>query len=125
MKFVEWTKNKSKNIDNDELSEFEIQKVFMGEALEVIEAFQIFCNKPNVANLLGFFEESLDVVQALLNLTRRVRRISGKNALPYGVVAQRATLGHQEKIKDRGWQVDESKVVEIKVFDYEEKTWED
>lgn len=125
MKFVEWTKNKSKGIDNDELSDSEIQKVFIGEAAELIEAFFIFTNKPTIGTLLQFWEETFDVIQSTLGLIRRVRRISYNNVLPYEVVAQQATVSHTDKITDRGWQVDESKVAEFNVLDYEEKTWED
>ena len=124
MKFNEWTKNKSRNIDNDELSEYEIQKVFLGETLELVEAFNEFCHKPNLSTLLHYFEECFDVVQALLNVTRRVRRISNKNTLSYEVVATQATTDHNNKILERGWQVDLTKEINIEVFDYQ-KEWED
>ena len=125
MKFNEWTKNKSRNIDNDELSEFEIQKVFLGETLELVEAFGEFCHKPNVSTLGHFFEEVFDVVQATLGLIRRVRRISNKNTLSYEVVATQATTDHNNKILDRGWQIDLTKEVNIEVIDHENDRLED
>lgn len=125
MKFVEWTKNKSKNIDNDELSEFEIQKVFLGETLELVEAFNEFCHKPNVSTLHHFWEEIFDVVQATLSIVRRVRRISNKNTLSYDRVVPMAMIDHDMKIVERGWETDITKEVNIEVIDHEKDRLED
>lgn len=120
-KFWDWVRNPSKEIDNDEISNDDVQKIFASEGAELVEAFYIFCNKPTAANLLHFFEEAFDVVQAMLLLFRRVRRLARVNSLNYKNMFNKAYDDHNDKAIERKWFVSEKEVIEIEITRFKDE----
>lgn len=105
MWFREWVTNEE--INNDKLTEKELNAKLIEEVTEVIEATFIYENKPNEEHLIHALEEILDVAQLMINRIRRLRRIARVETLNFENCFFIAKAKHDQKRKDRGWECGE------------------
>lgn len=121
MKFNLFFWRKNPKFDNDVCTCEDIQDKLIEEVAELIEAWFLFTNKPTFENGLHFLEEFWDVIQVLILMLHRGKKVYENDGKDFKTLLGISYNYHNEKIKERGWTISASPHVKMEI-NFDKKT---